>query len=313
MTQSSIDEQLEEQLEEAGVELVSQYKKHWDSTETVIQPQPFPENFFGNLSNTRDGLKAEEKRAIIEKSTDEINVICAVRGAGKLKLMYNLAQIKKQYVKEGTNDGLGKWLQFLEGGYIGISKDVARELVSAWENLYGKPDAPVIPGWVVDSWSSRTNQLVANFDDVAKVQDAVQMQQNWLTSTTAERKEKGYVRYTDATARRHRDDKPLIKERKMKTKEQQALQEVRNESLKFIKESKTEGDAAQAAEEKLRIYMNLSSSLLQMKAKVAEMQKELGKVDADEDYIKQFTKLMGKKKLPVCDEEQLKELNSAFK
>lgn len=202
----------------ADLSVAEGLEKHWDSTEVPIQPEPFPVNFFGNLSNTRDGLKAEEKRAIIEKSTDEINVICAVRGAGKLKLMYNLAQIKKQYVKEGTNDGLGKWLKFLEGGYIGISKDVARELVSAWENLYGKPDAPVIPGWVVDSWSSRTNQLVANFGDEAKVKAAVDMQQNWLTSTTAERKEKGYVRYTDATARRHRDDKPLIKERKTKTK-----------------------------------------------------------------------------------------------
>lgn len=313
MTQSSIDEQLEEQLEEAGVELVSQYKKHWDSTGTVIQPQPFPKYFFEHLRDTRGGLKAADKQEAIEKNTEEINVICAVRGAGKLKLMFHLAQIKKQYVKEGTNDGLGRWLQFLEGGYIGISKDVARELVSAWENLYGKPDAPVIPGWVVDSWSARTNQLVANFGDEAKVKAAVDMQQNWLTSTTDERKANGYVRYTDATARRHRDDKPLTQARKTKTKEQLSLQEVRNQSLKFIKESNTEPEAAQAAEEKLRVYMNLSSTLLQMKAKVAEMQKELGKIDEDEDYIKQFTKLMGEKNLPVCDEAQLKGLNSALK
>ena len=49
-----------------------------------------------------------------------------------------------------------------------------------------------------------------------------------------------------------------------------------------------------------------------MKGKIEVMQKTLGSVDLDTYYVKEFTKEMKEKKLPICSDEKLKALLSAI-
>ena len=215
----------------------------FDSTEKAAAPKEFPPDFFDDRE-TPKGTKvkqtSEEGIKVIKQCTQDINNLCAARGEFKLAIARQLVQIKGAYVRSNGN-GKGNWLNFLKGGFIGVSYDSALNLVSGWENWLGPADenGKLPPNYVLDSWADRTIQIVGQMKDDNRRQALIEQQKKYLASTKEERKATKMASVTPGIARQalkaEEADEPMSfeKTRKSPSATLEAIKDIRKNLLLY--------------------------------------------------------------------------------